>query len=183
MKIIIAAILLSSTLSVHALELTLKCQSVMKASGVATLTYESFKLSNDNAGATSQMFNQNLGFDQNNSVLVSLNHTGNVCAENNCDEVVAKTYTLSLVRFENPVRKAAQLKADHKEKVKGDSSATIELTQMNSGELTATYFQDGELQYNKKRLPKNIEVNYSVSRGFLKKRQNIQFACDIKIKK
>lgn len=183
MNFVIAAILLTTTFSAHALELSLKCQSVMKGTGVATQTYEAFKLSNDNTSSTSQMFTQHLGFDQNNSVLVSLNHTSNVCAEGNCDEVAGKTYTLSLVRFENPVRKASQLQADHKEKVKGTTSATIELTQLNSGELTASYFQDGELQSNKKRLPKNIEINYSVSRGFLKKRQNIQFACDVKIKK
>jgi hypothetical protein len=186
MKTIVPAlmvILVAGSLSAHealAIELKLNCASTQTvAAGKTTVTQYPVYL-ND---GSSQLFPIQFGADSNNSVLISLNETSKVCASPGCKNTNGSVYSLSLVRFENPYRKAAMLQADHKEKIKGATSSVIEFTEMNTGALTASYLSTtGAPVLNAEALPSTISIRYSVSRGVLKFRAKIEVSCEISVR-
>ena len=183
MKKFIVLSALATSFSLQALELDLSCAIRTNAGkGQMIATTSPFKLTSEDKkseSTSSKLIDHMLNFDDSNSILVSLNRSSGICSKESCDELVGKIYTLSLVRFENTAGKASQLKEDYNEKVRGQTSATVKYTVMDSGEVTASYYNNGKFKEDSAILPKEIKINYSVTRGLLKKRQQIEVACSL----
>ncbi len=175
---LIPMIMMFASLSESAMEVKLNCG--MSLDGDVNMAKNPIVLNSESKN--SEYFSTFLGWDHNNSIIVSLNKSASLCSDSGCKEMSGTIYTLSLVRLENPVRKAQQLESDYREKVRGTTSATIEFTQRTDGSpMQADFMENGKLVYNSTRMPESISIDYSVTRGVLKERQQIGFKCEIQI--
>jgi hypothetical protein len=147
---------------------TANCNYELKNKGInGSGRFEDFTLSTQ--GKNSNYLEIILSKDSNNGILVSLNHTANICSLANCDTYSGKVYTLLMVRVENNTKQALQL--DKPQNAKGRTSSTIQISKYENTRLETEKVDDNnELIYAKnepdsynKFIVENQSLDYTVS--------------------
>ena len=127
----------------------------------------------------SKMFNMRMGYDGYNGFILVLEPTSKIKNSSDKAPYTAENFSLVLTRFENKLNKAQQL-SERDEKLRGETTSVIEFTKyFDEGIITSDYLRNEKIVTNSVVLPQKIAVKYSVARGFLRERQDIEIACKI----
>lgn len=156
------------------LSMTVTCATTLLTDGDrAVLTERAVTISSE--GKNSNIFNTELGFDQDNSLIVALQETGKT-VEYGTNAPKGTVYTLIVARVEDPTRNALQMAP--KANIKGATSDSAQILVKPDGSIVSSYMNNGKLVIQSEGLPSKLGFSYKVSRKKYGK-QNVEVSCSI----
>ena len=176
MKMLIPFLALYSfTAFASELSVTLNCKTQLQTDGdVSTLTQNPVVLST--AGNNAHIFQMELGSDQDNSLIASLQEVSHTCADTACLEYSGTVYSLVIARIDDPTRNALQMTAPAK--VEGTTSATAQITVKGNGKISSSFIAEDRLIMNADGLPASLSFQYRVIRKRFSN-QKIDVSCSV----